>query len=171
LVDDKLIEALMKKILFTLVVFSVILSGCRKEQEKDKPLSEYIVGDWSMVKLITTADIVSPFVNGRYEATGSDFSGKWTFASDGKVTANLNYKITLRIAGNLVEENEPVNESFSGTYRVLSDSEIEITISGESPITVRVRNRENKSFELIFTDEIDEFDVPTVFTTVLGFQR
>jgi hypothetical protein len=161
----------MKNFLFAFAILSVLLSGCKKEQEKDKPLSEYLVGDWGVVKLSTTADIVSPMINGRYEATGSAFSGKWTFSSDGKLTANFNYNITLRIAGNIVEENEPVNESFSGTYKVLSDSEMEITISGEQPLTARIRNRENKSFELVVDNEIDEFDAPTVFTTVIGFQR
>jgi hypothetical protein len=162
----------MRKFLFAFGLLSLVFTGCKKEEEKDKPLAEYVEGDWNMTSIRGQAEITSPFINGSLVATGLDVSGKWTFRSNGKVDVNMSYRMRLTIDGNLVDEEEdPTVENFTADYKVISDTQIEITEDGEPPIMLTVRNRENTSFELRTSQQMDEFGDPIEYVITTGLRR
>jgi hypothetical protein len=161
----------MKKFLWAIAIVAVSLSSCRKDktEEKDKPLKEYVIGDWNMTSINLSGNIQSPFFSGQLVGNGTEVSGRWTFRENGTVRAETKYKMNITIAGFSVGEEE-VDEVIEGTYTVSGEDTVVLTAEGETT-TYTIRNRENTKFEAVSTEEFNDMGATGNIRVVIGISR
>jgi hypothetical protein len=159
----------MKKLLLAMSIMAIAFSSCRKTEEKDKSLSEYIIGDWNMHSIALSGNIESPFFSGPVSGTGSEVSGGWNFRENGTFRGRMKYKMTITVSG-IPLGTEDEDEVIEGTYSVSGDDSISLTSDGET-VNYKIRKRENSSFELTFSEVFDDMGATGNLNFVVGMRR
>ncbi|MCH8553627.1 MAG: hypothetical protein LAT76_00605 [Schleiferiaceae bacterium] len=164
----------MKKLLFAVATMGLLFASCSKDDDsnggnepKNAPLAEYILGIWNFNDVSVSGNIQSPFFSGTINGTSEDVSGNWEFKSNGTVTAQMKYKMTISVQGMVIDEEE-VDETLNGTYTVTSETSISLTDATTNEVTTfNIANRNNTSFDLTSTEEINEMGATGTINTVV----
>lgn len=157
----------MKKLLFAFALVAVTLGGCKKDEEveaKDQPMNEYVLGDWNFYKVNLTGQIFTFNLTG----TGKNVSGKWTFKNDGTVRAEVKYEMDIMANGQVLD-SETADEVIIGTYTTTATT-VTVIADGETT-TYQVANRENTSFDLKFSEVINEGGFTGNLDFTIGLRR
>lgn len=140
-----------KQFFIALCALTLIFSACKKDET---PVLPEVTGLWEVVTFIVT-DCDNPAENGNTDAaelacTGSNTDYCTEYVFDFKDDGTFLMEATVFVAG------QSIGEPLMGTYRVLSENEIEICYNDDSGLECITASLNNNQITAMGPDEESE---------------